>query len=93
MKLNITFNGQTKSVNFTNPQAAIMRRLLNGEKVTMINTHHRDGGDFVWYRIDGNYFGAESVGYRAFNGACYAIRKEFGLNTEQMHKLYEQYEA
>lgn len=45
MKLNITFNGETKAVNFTNPQAEIMMRLLRGDKVTYINTHRMSGGD------------------------------------------------
>lgn len=79
MKIDITLNGVTKKVNFTSPQARIMERLLSGEKVTMINTHWMSGGEFVWYNEDGYEWGKESVGYRAFNGAMYAIRNAFNL--------------
>ena len=69
MKKEITINGIMKLVQFTKPQAAIIDKLQNGSKATYINTHRRDGGDFVWFEKDGNYWGAECVGYRAFNGA------------------------
>jgi hypothetical protein len=77
MKIDITFKGETKKVSFTDPQARIMQRLLNGEKVTFVNEHHRDGGDFVWYPIRG--FGYEHVGWRAFQGAMRAVEKAFGM--------------
>lgn len=91
MKMEIVFEGVKKSVNFTAPQAEIMRRLLRGEKATYINTHWMSGGEFVWYDKDGNYWGKESVGYRAFNGAMYAIRKAFSLNLEAVDRLYSQF--
>lgn len=91
MKMNITLNGEMREVNFTKPQSAIVERLLKGEKVTTINTHRRDGGDFVWYREDGYYWGRECVGYRAFWCAMYAIRDAFGLARHD--PFYEQYFA
>lgn len=91
MKIEIILNGESKQVNFTKPQANIMERLLKGEKTTMINTHYRSGGDFVWFDKDGNYFGAECVGWKAFNGAMYAIVKAFNLNNEQKKELYDKY--
>ena len=46
----------------------------------MINTHYRSGGDFVWYDADGYSWSKEYVGYKAFWGAMYAVRKAFNLN-------------
>lgn len=91
MKLNITFNGETKAVNFTQPQAEIMMRLLRGDKVTYINTHRMSGGEFVWYDENGYECGANCVGVKAFNGAMWAICKAFNLNDEQTIRLYDQY--
>ena len=90
--INITINGVTKQVQFTEPQARIMKRLLNGEMATTINAHRMDGGDVVWYRKDGDYsWGAECVGWRAFNGAMLAIRNAFALDTKGEHQLYGTY--
>ena len=78
--IEITFKGETKQVKFTEPQALIMNRLLNGEKVTLIHEHRMNGGDFVWYeeRFEENCFwGAEFVGYKAFWGAIRTIAKAF----------------
>ena len=91
MKMEIVFEGVKKSVNFTDPQAAIMRRLLQGERATFINTHWMSGGEFVWYDKDGNYWGKESVGYKAFNGAMRTITKVFSLNREAENRLYSQF--
>lgn len=84
----ITLHGVTKSVNLTEPQARIVDRLLAGKRATWINTHHLDGGDFVWYDKDGYYWGAEFVGWKAFNGAMLAIQRTFGLDREQYNDLY-----
>lgn len=91
MKLKITFEGETKSVNFTKPQAEIMERLLRGDKATYINTHRMSGGEFVWYDKEGYEYGVNCVGIKAFNGAMWAICKAFNLNNEQTIRLYNQY--
>lgn len=91
MKIKIQFEGQSKEVEFTKPQAWIVNQLQNGKRATMINTHHRDGGDFVWYDKDGYGGGAIFVGYKAFNGAMRAIVKAFNLTREQENRLYDNY--
>lgn len=91
MKNQITFNGVTKLVNFTEPQERIMMRLLSGEKTTYIHTNRASGGEFVWFRKDGDYENAECVGYKAFNGAMRAIKKAFNLTQEQEISLYNKY--
>ena len=87
--MKITFKGVEKEVNFTEPQAKIMKRLLNGEKVILINKHHLDGGELVWYNKDGNYYGAERVYYKPFNGAMYALEKAFENTT--ISDFYSEY--
>ena len=79
-KIQIKFRNEIKDIKFTDPQAKIVERLLRGDKVTMINTHYRSGGDFVWYDADGYSWSKEYVGYKAFWGAMYAVRKAFNLN-------------
>lgn len=90
-KMNITFKGETKSVNFTEPQARIAERLLRGDRATWINLHHRDGGDFVWYDKDGYGWGATCVGWKAFNGAMLAIQRTFGLDYKQYNELVDSF--
>lgn len=75
---------KTKEIDFTEPQARIVDRLLSGEKVTWINTHRRDGGDFVW----DNYWGNECVGYRAFTFAIYKIADAFGLKFGEVSDMF-----
>ncbi len=75
-KIDITWKGETKKVSFTDPQARIIERLLNGEKYVVVNRHRMSGGDFIWYDADGYSF--EYVGVRAWQGAMFAIRKAFG---------------
>lgn len=85
--------GKTAPVRFTKPQGRVVRRLLNGERVTYTNQHWRSGGEFVWYREGGDYsWGAESVGYRAFNGAMRAIIKAFNMDDEEQKKLYNHFQ-
>lgn len=91
MKKQFTFNGVTKSVNFTEPQERIMMRLLSGERTTYIHTNRASGGEFVWVREDGDYENAECVGYKAFNGAMSAIKKAFNLTKEEETSLYKKY--
>lgn len=89
--MEITINNVTKNVRFTKPQQAIMERLIKGDRATFINTHWMSGGEFVWYCEDGDYSAKEFVGYKAFNGAMWAIRKAFNLTSEQENALYEEY--
>ena len=77
--LQFTFNGVTKLVKFTEPQASIMEALERGEEIIF------QGETMVWKRTK------ETVGWRAFNGAMFAIRKAFNLNTEEEKVLYHQY--
>ena len=94
MKIRITLGNRSKEVNFTEPQARIMTRLLNGETTIWINTHRFSGGELVWYREDGDYSQAECVGIRAFNGMVRAIGKAFGLDrdaTNELHFVYTIY--
>lgn len=89
--MDIVFDGVKKKVEFTLPQAAIIKRLQGGEKTTIVNAHRMSGGEFVWYKQDGDYSDKEFVGCRAFNGAMFAIRKAFSLNSEAENRLYSQF--
>lgn len=89
----ISLFGKSAPVKFTKPQGRIVRRLLNGERVTYINQHWVSGGEFVWYHEDGDYtWGKESVGYRAYNGAMRAIINAFNMNREEQTKLYNNFQ-
>lgn len=92
--IEITLYGETKKVKFTEPQACIMKRLLNGDKVTTVNTHRMDGGDFVWYNDsikEGSYWGFERVGYKAFWGAMLAVGKAFGSTWNEIRDIHNNY--
>lgn len=91
MKMTVVFEGTTKMVNFTEPQARIMERLNRGEHATMINTHHISGGDFVWKEQIEKFGCLEYVGYRAFNGAMNAITKAFKLDRDAESRLYDMF--
>lgn len=89
--MTVEFEGVSKSVNFTEPQAEIMKRLNRGERTTMINTHYVSGGEFVWKNRLEEFGCKEMVGYRAFNGAMFAIRKAFQLDRAAESRLYAKY--
>ncbi|MCF2559443.1 hypothetical protein I6E23_05675 [Prevotella brevis] len=91
MKITVEFEGITKSVNFTEPQARIMQRLNRGEHATMVNTHYMSGGDFVWKEQSEEYGCKEFVGYRAFSGAMTAIIRAFNLDRDAEKRLYNKY--
>ena len=81
-RIEMTINDETKMVAFTEPQAKIMERLLEGETVT-----YNSNDTLVW--DNGNF--RECVGVRAFNGAMDKVCKAFGLTHEEECMMYDKY--
>ncbi len=67
MKIEITYNMETKKVSFTKPQANIVERILNGETIRRI------GDEYYWPNQD-------RVFLRPLCGAIWAINSAF--NTD-----------
>jgi len=70
-----------KKVKFTDPQKNIIKNLLQGSKLVVVNQHYASGGDYMWLH-DGHsrpsYAGSV---YKAFWGAQWSIQKQTGVKV------------
>lgn len=90
--IKITLFGKEREVPLTEPQEFIVRFLMKGMRATYINEHYMSGGEFVWWREDGDYKKNKCfVGVKAFNGAMNAISKAFNLSPKEKDELYEMF--
>tara|TARA_B110000503_G_scaffold143002_1_gene242052 strand:+ start:4752 stop:5033 length:282 start_codon:yes stop_codon:yes gene_type:complete len=65
-------------IKFTDPQQAIVDKLLRGWKLTTVNTHHMSGGDFMWVEYPGAEPSYAGRVYKAFFNIGYSIQKQTG---------------
>lgn len=77
-----TFTELVKKTLFTAPQQVIVDRILRGDKLILVNQHHRSGGQIMWIRkgdTDPSYAGHV---YKAYVGVTWAIRKATGMEPD-----------
>lgn len=70
------------NIKFTDPQQAIVDKLLRGWKLTTVNTHHMSGGDYMWIEYPGAEPSYAGRVYKAFWNIEYAIRKQTGIKFD-----------
>lgn len=70
------------NIRFTDPQQAIVDKLLRGWKLTTVNTHHMSGGDYMWIEYPGAEPSYAGRVYKAFWNIEYAIKKQTGIKFD-----------
>lgn len=73
---------QENNIKFTKPQQAIVDKLLLGWKLTLVNTHHMSGGDYMWIKYPGAEPSYAGRVYKAFWNIEYAIKKQTGIKFD-----------
>ncbi len=83
---------QENNIKFTKPQQEIVDKLLRGWKLTVVNTHYANGGDFMWLEYPGAEPSYAGRVYKAFFNIGYTIQKQTGIKFD-MSVFRQKYEA
>jgi hypothetical protein len=75
-ELEVVFTTNFKK--FTKPQQAIISKFLEGHKLTIVNKHQMNGGDWMWVSPSSKYL--ENAGHtsKAYRGIYYSMRELTG---------------
>ena len=68
-----------ENVKFTKPQRSIVVKLLQGAKLTVVNSHRMNGGEFMWVDYPGADPSYAGKVYKAFFNIFYQIKKQTGV--------------
>lgn len=76
-----------KFAKFTKPQQAIITRFLAGDKLTVVNRHLMNGGEWRWITTSSKYL--EHAGHvsKAYQGIFWTVKKLTGLDVD-LAKFY-----
>lgn len=68
-------------VKFSEPQQRIVDKLLQGDKIVIVNQHRMNGGEYMWKEVESEYLKPAGHVYKAFWGIQYAIKEQAGLDV------------
>jgi hypothetical protein len=69
---------ESGTVRFTKPQQYVIDKLLRGDRLIVVNQHHKSGGQFAWKNYGSSQIVLAGHVYKAFYHIGWAIRRQTG---------------
>jgi len=75
------FQTAIEGVKFTKPQQKVVNEILRGYEIKVVNRHHVNGGQMMWWNPSTDYLEHAGKVYKAFFNVFYQIKKQKGIDV------------